>query len=113
MGFWGKFGEYPCFLCSAVEPNFEVVTFSALNCPSCDQAVQRTQRFCRLTGVVYVNTYYDNAGETQQKLNELNLQKSSQFLVVVIYKGAIIGTSTETEQVESFLSEVLKEASQL
>lgn len=107
------FGEYPCFLCASVEPDFEVLVFSAVDCSSCDYAVEKAQRFCRLTGVVYVNTFYDNAEATSQKLIELDLQKTSDVLIVVVHQGTVVKTSTSTEDVESFLSETLKEAAQL
>jgi hypothetical protein len=107
------FGEYPCFLCSSMEPDFRIIAFSSLNCSSCDQAVSRIERFCRLTGVLYEGVYYDNSGETPQKLSELGLQKTTDFLVVILKNETVIKTGTATETVESFLAQTLKEASQL
>jgi hypothetical protein len=107
------FGEYPCFLCASVEPDYEVVVFSSVDCPDCDQAVQRIQRFCRLTGVRYGSTFYDGSQETAVKLSELGIEKTSDFLAVILKGGIVIGVHTDAATAESFLSEKLKEASQL
>jgi hypothetical protein len=107
------FGEYPCFLCASVEPDYEVVVFSSVDCPHCDHAVQRIQRFCRLTGVRYGSTFYDGSQETIIKLSELGIEKTSDFLAVIIKGGTVAGVHTDTTTVESFLSEKLKEVSQL
>lgn len=106
------FGEYPCFLCASVEPDFDVLVFSATNCPACDYAVERAKRFCRLTGVD-VNTFYDNADAASENLTALNLEKRSDILIVVLHKNTVVKTSTRTEDVESFLSETIKEVAQL
>ena len=107
------FGEYPCFLCASVEPDFAVLVFSAVDCPACDYAVERVQRFCRLTGVLYVNTVYDNTDAAAENLAALNLEKQSDILIVVLHENTVIKTSTSTEDVESFLSETIKEAAHL
>ncbi|MGC1122390.1 MAG: hypothetical protein WBA22_14960 [Candidatus Methanofastidiosia archaeon] len=107
------FGMYPCFLCAAVEPEVEVVVFSAVECPSCDLAGERVIRFCRLTGAHYGGTYYDDSQEAGEALQELGLEKRTDFLVVVSYKGLVIGTSTSTDTVEEYLSDMVKEAAQL
>ncbi|MBU6998776.1 MAG: hypothetical protein HXS41_05350 [Theionarchaea archaeon] len=107
------FGMYPCFLCSAVEPEVEVTVFSAVDCPSCDLAVQRVLRLCRLTGIQYGGTYYDGSQEAGENLQKLGLEKKTDFLVVVSYRGAVIGTSTSTDRVEEYLSDTAKEVAHL
>jgi len=108
-----NFGGYPCFLCASAEPDFEVVVFSKAACLNCENAVRRAQWFCRLTGVTYGNTFYDDAEESFSKLDELGLMWDSDFLVVVLKDGAVLDTTTDATAVEQFLSETMKEASQL
>lgn len=103
------FGEYPCFFCVSEEPDFEVVIFSAPGCDLCEQAVKRSQRFCKLTGIQY-EAFYDDAEITSEKLSELGLEKNSDFLIVILKNGTIVGKSTDSKEVESFLSGKLKEA---
>lgn len=109
----GLFGEYPCLLCASVEPDLEVFVFSQVACLNCDRAVERAQRFCRLTGITYGNTFYDDADETYEKLNELGLMWDSEVLIVILENGAVIKTSKDAATVEHFLSEAVKEALQL
>jgi hypothetical protein len=106
-------GMYPCFLCAAVEPDIEVVVFSAVDCPSCDVALSRVMRFCRLTGTHYGGAYYDDSQEAGEALQKLGLEKRTDFLVVVSVKGLVIGTSTSPDTVEEYLSDMVKEAAQL
>lgn len=108
-----NFGEYPCFPCASVEPDFEVVVFSSTGCEPCQRGIERVQRFCRLTGVVYGSTYYDDAEETYEKLNQLGLEKNTDFLIVMLRNGVIIKTSTDATRTELFLSETIKEACRL
>ncbi|KYK34443.1 MAG: hypothetical protein HXS46_14255 [Theionarchaea archaeon] len=107
------FGEYPCFQCASVNPDFEILVFSKVACSYCETAGQRVRRFCQVTGVRYGNTFYDDADESFQKLNELGLEWNSEFLVVILQNGRIIGTHTSAATAEQFLSETLKEAAQL
>ncbi|MBU7014792.1 MAG: hypothetical protein HXS52_01505 [Theionarchaea archaeon] len=107
------FGMYPCFLCAAVDPEMDVMVFSAVECPSCDLAVERVLRFCRLTGIQYRGAYYDDSQETGAVLQELGLEKRTDFLVVVFHRGVIIGTSTSAGAVEEYLSDIAKEVARL
>jgi hypothetical protein len=107
------YGMYPCFLCAAVEPDIKVVVFSAVDCPSCDVALSRVMRFCRLTGAHYGGAYYDDSLETGELLQQLGLEKRTDFLVVVSFKGLVIGTSTSPDTVEEYLSDKVKEAAHL
>ncbi len=102
-----SFGEYPCFFCVSEEPDFKVVVFSASGCDLCEQAVERSQRFCKLTGIKY-EAFYDDAAS--EKLSELGLEKDSDFLIVILKNQKIVGKSTNSQDVESFLSGKLKEA---
>lgn len=106
------FGEYPCFLCASVEPDYEVVVFSSTS-PSCQRAVGKIQQFCGVTGVKYGGAYFDGAEETPQKLGEVGLEKHGDFLVVVLKNGDIIKTDTNADTVVQFLSDTMKEASDL
>jgi hypothetical protein len=108
-----NFGGYPCFPCSSAEPDYEIVVFSSPFCDECEGGIQRVQRFCRLTGVFYGSTFYDDSAESSQKLGQLGLEKHTDFLVVVLKGGIVIKTDTNPGYVEQFLSETIKEASQL
>ncbi|MBU7044630.1 MAG: hypothetical protein HXS47_13650 [Theionarchaea archaeon] len=106
-------GRYPCFFCASVQPEYEIVIFSAPTCPGCESAVQRIQRFCRLTGVQYGGAYYDDAAISQEKRTELGLTKDSDFLVIIVRRGTVLASSTDPATAEEFLSETFKEVSQL
>jgi len=109
----GDFGEYPCFLCASVEPDYEVVVFSSTFCNQCERAIERIQKLCQLTGIQYGGAYYDDAEESFQKLSELGLEKNTDFLVVILKDGAIVDKDTEADTVVQFLSDTVKEASEL
>lgn len=109
----GNLGRYPCFFCAATEPDCEVIVFAATDCLTCEAAVGKVQRFCRLTGVKYGAAFYDGAEETAQKLSELGLEKDTDFLLVILRNGVIIGKTTNAETAETFLSDKIKEASRL
>ena len=109
----GHFGEYPCFLCTSVKPDYEVLVFSKVPCAVCEKGVLRAQTFCRLTGITYGGAFYDDAEETFSRLEELGLELESNFLLVILKDGAILKTSTNAETVETFLSEIVKEESDL
>ena len=108
-----NFGRYPCFFCASAESTYEIIIFSAPACTGCESAVERTQRFCRLTGVQYGGAFYDDADISQEKLGDLGLTKESDFLLVILQGGSILKTSKDPMTVEHFLSETLKEVSHL
>jgi len=108
-----NFGRYPCFFCASVESDYEIIIFSAPGCAGCESAVERTQRFCRLTGIQYGGAFYDDEIISQEKLGDLGLTKDSDFLLVILKGGSILKTSKDPVTVEHFLSDTLKEASHL
>ena len=103
-----QFGEYPCFFCASIKPDYEVLVFSSALCDQCAGSVTRVQRFCRLTGIKYGGAFYDDAEITFERLNELGLTMNSNFLVVILKDGIIIDTSTDLD-VEAYLTTLLKE----
>jgi hypothetical protein len=107
------FGRYPCFFCASAELDYEIVVFSAPACSGCASGVEKTQRFCRLTGISYGGAFYDDAAVSQEKLTDLGLTKDSEFLLIIIQDGSVFKTATDPTMVEQFLSETLKEASHL
>ncbi|MGD2247840.1 MAG: hypothetical protein PVF58_05490 [Candidatus Methanofastidiosia archaeon] len=107
------FGEYPCFLCFSVKPHYEIVIFLSADYPHYEYVVSTVQKFCRVTQVEYGGAYYDDSHETPVKLQELGLQKTTDVLVVVVQDGVVVDQITRATELDSALSQSVKEVSRL